>query len=68
MTTAVIVVMVTTLNIRVTSSTPTRLCFAAGYIRRGMSGSQGPSTKIMNSIQGVMLAWFWSWTWACAPV
>ena len=40
-----------------TSVTPNKLCqspCAAGYIKTGISGSQGPSTKITNNAQGVM--------------
>ncbi len=37
----------------VTMNMPPTLLFAAGYIRRGMSGSHGPSTKTVNNIHGV---------------
>jgi hypothetical protein len=48
--------MVKTAKTAVTSIIPETLCFAAGYIRMGISGSQGPKTKMVNKIQGVMLA------------
>ena len=38
---------------RVTNTTPPMLCLAAGYIRSGMRGSQGPKTKMVKRIQGV---------------
>lgn len=41
----------------VTKNVPLKLAVAAGYINIGISGSQGPSTKIVNKIQGVMLGW-----------
>ena len=49
-----IVSTVTTPNTVVTSSTPGRLSWAAGYISSGISGSQGPSTKITKMTQGVI--------------
>jgi len=51
----VMVEMVTMLKTEATISTAARLCFAAGYIIRGISGSHGPKMKIMNKIHGVML-------------
>ena len=45
--------MVVTPNADATIATPKKLPFAAGYITRGMSGSQGPNTNIMKRIQGV---------------
>ena len=39
---------------RVTRTTPNKLCLAAGYMRRGISGSQGPKTKMVKRIQGVI--------------
>ena len=50
----------------VTKATPPMLCLAAGYINRGMRGSQGPNTKMVNRIQGVSVdlvfsPWIWEW-------
>jgi hypothetical protein len=42
----------------VTISIPEMLFWAAGYIKIGINGSQGPSTKITNSTQGVILVSF----------
>ncbi len=50
-----IVIIVTTLNTMVTSTKPKILLFAAGYISKGIKGSQGPKIKIVKSIQGVRL-------------
>ena len=50
-----IVAMVAVPNTKATRSTPKKLFFAAGYIRMGIKGSQGPKTKIANNAQGVML-------------
>ena len=46
---------VTAPNTRDTQTTPARLLLAAGYINIGINGSQGPSTNIVNRIQGVIL-------------
>jgi hypothetical protein len=46
---------VTTPKTRDTQTTPARLLLAAGYINIGINGSQGPSTNIVNRIQGVTL-------------
>gem|GEM_PF-3195049 len=40
-------------NTPATNAAPARLPLAAGYIRSGISGSQGPNTKMMNKTQGV---------------
>lgn len=40
-------------NTLVTAATPSHEDCEAGYISSGMSGSQGPKTKIVNSNQGV---------------
>ncbi len=48
-----IVIIVTILKTKVTSIKPKILSFAAGYINKGISGSQGPKTKMVKSIQGV---------------
>ena len=55
-------------KVAVTRPSPHRLCVAAGYIRMGISGSQGPNTNIVKSTQGVMLARGRSWTWAWAAL
>jgi len=64
--TAIIVSMVRIVakpNVTVTKTTPPTLCFAAGYMIRGIKGSHGPKIKIVKRIQGVMLAFFLcSWT------
>jgi hypothetical protein len=52
-----------------TNITPEILCFIAGYMTRGIRGSQGPKTKMTKSIQGVRLAfffWLWIWEWAAS--
>ena len=49
---------VTTPKIEATSTTSIILCLAAGYIIRGISGSQGPKTNIVKSTQGVRLVDF----------
>jgi hypothetical protein len=54
-TTPNIVPMVTMPNTHVTTNSPDKLFFAAGYIRIGIKGSHGPKTKMTNSAQGVML-------------
>ena len=38
----------------VTAARPQRLPCAAGYMSKGISGSQGPKTKITNNTHGVM--------------
>ena len=48
-----IVIMVTEAKAMVTKTTPVELSMAAGYINTGINGSHGPSTKIVNRIQGV---------------
>ena len=55
MTTAIMVPMVAALKTTATSIVPDRLCLAAGYINNGISGSQGPRTKMVKSTQGVIL-------------
>lgn len=45
---------VTTPNTTDTSKTPLVLYSAAGKISTGINGSQGPSTKMANKIQGIM--------------
>ena len=46
-----------------TRMTPGILCCAAGYMTNGISGSQGPNTKIVNNIHGVrLLSFFLVWT------
>lgn len=55
MTAASIVEMVTTPNTAATIATEAILPFAAGYMIRGIRGSQGPKTKIVNRIHGVRL-------------
>ena len=54
-------------NMPVTSARPIRLLLAAGNISMGMSDSQGPKTKMMKRIQGVMPAAFVSWTCVWVP-
>jgi hypothetical protein len=49
------VAMVMLLKINTTASNPVKLFFAVGYMSKGINGSQGPNTKIVNSIQGVIL-------------
>ena len=56
MTIASMVQIVTTLKTVATSTVPYRLCLAAGYINNGINGSHGPSTKMVNRIHGVILA------------
>ena len=48
-----IVTIVTTPKTPATSTRPKVLLFAAGYISKGIKGSQGPNTKIVKSIHGV---------------
>ena len=55
-TTAIMVAMVTIEKRRATSTAPGILLLAAGYIRTGIRGSQGPNTKIRKRIHGVVLA------------
>ena len=45
---------VTNPNMLTTTKTPGRLCVAAGYINRGISGSHGPSTNTTKINQGVI--------------
>jgi len=45
--------MVLKLKTRATSATSLRLSWAAGYMRSGIRGSQGPNTKMVNNTQGV---------------
>jgi len=59
-----IVAIVTTPKTPVTSTRPKVLLFAAGYISNGISGSQGPNTKMVKSIQGVRFFAF-SPLWTC---
>ena len=51
----IIVAIVTVPKTAVTISSPDKLFLAAGYMRIGINGSQGPNTKITKSAQGVML-------------
>ena len=39
---------------RATKITPEILCFAAGYMIKGINGSHGPNIKIVKRIQGVI--------------
>ena len=48
-----------------TSSMPAMLWLAAGYMINGIKGSQGPSTKRVNRIQGVRFWDFRAWAWVC---
>ena len=47
--------MVTTPKTMDTWATPQELFWAAGYIKIGIRGSQGPRKNMVNSIQGVIL-------------
>ena len=49
---------VITPKIEATSTTFNMLFLAAGYIIRGINGSQGPKTNIVKSTQGVRLVDF----------
>jgi hypothetical protein len=49
------VIIVTMANRRDTIIAPEILFSAAGYITKGINGSQGPKTKIRKRIQGVVL-------------
>jgi len=54
-----------------TTITPEILCLRAGYMTRGIRGSQGPKTKMTKSIQGVRPAfffWLWIWEWVASWV
>ena len=53
MTTVSIVPMVVAAKTSVTRSIPKKLWVAAGYMSIGINGSHGPSTKMVNTIQGV---------------
>jgi hypothetical protein len=65
-TTPSIVRIVVTPNARDTSNTSIQFPCAAGYIKRGISGSHGPSTNIINKTHGVYdLAS--PCRWACLP-
>lgn len=57
-TTLNMVPIVTIANTNVTIISPNSEFLAAGYIRIGINGSQGPNTKTVNRIQGVRLAFF----------
>jgi hypothetical protein len=61
-----IVDMVTAENKRDTITAPEILFSAAGYITIGIRGSQGPNTKIRNSIHGVVFTALLSWIWVCS--
>jgi len=50
----IMVIIVMTEKAAVTNIRFHRLPRAAGYINRGISGSQGPKTKMVKSIQGVI--------------
>ena len=43
---------------KTTAARPAKLLFAAGYMRIGISGSHGPNTRMVKSIQGVRLTVF----------
>ncbi len=45
-------------KIEATIATSIMLCLAAGYIIRGINGSQGPKTNIVKRTQGVRLTDF----------
>ena len=51
-----IVPTVVTANTDVTTTRPKRLFCAAGYIKIGIKGSQGPKTKMTNRVHGATLA------------
>lgn len=57
----IIVAIVTSPNAEVTITTPHPLFLAAGYITRGIKGSQGPNTNIVNRIHGVMSCALVTW-------
>ena len=62
----VIVAMVTKPNAAVTIKSAEKLVFTAGYIKVGINGSQGPKTKMVNNIHGVMFVALGSlWIWEC---
>ena len=50
-----IVAIVVIPNTTVTMTTEKMLPLAAGYIKSGINGSQGPKTKIRKSTHGVIL-------------
>ncbi len=52
---AIIVRIVVRLKTITTKTTPEVLCLAAGNISKGIKGSQGPNTNIVNNIHGVIL-------------
>jgi hypothetical protein len=54
-TTDIMVPIVTTEKSTDTIIVPDKLSWAAGYINKGIRGSQGPKTNIIKSIQGVVL-------------
>ena len=56
MTQASIVVMVTTPKTIATATIANTLDLAAGYMMSGISGSQGPKTKMINKTHGVTFA------------
>ena len=60
----IIVKIVTTPKMAVTITRLHKLPMAAGYISRGISGSQGPKINIVKRTHGVML-FFPSWAWTC---
>ena len=53
---AIIVEIVVRPKTAVTAITPVASCWEAGYISIGINGSQGPSTKTVNSTHGVIFA------------
>ena len=53
-TTVNMVLIVVMLKMQATKIIPAILLLAAGTIRMGMSGSQGPKTNTVKSIHGVM--------------
>ena len=62
-----IVKIVTPPNKTTTPIIPAMLAFAAGYIRMGINGSQGPRTKIVKSTQGVIFVFpSLVCAWACS--
>jgi hypothetical protein len=56
MTHPTIVAMVVRPKIVATSTIAPTLDFAAGYMIKGMRGSQGPNTKIVKRTQGVSVS------------
>lgn len=55
-----IVISVTMVKMSVTATTAQTSPAAAGYIRTGIKGSQGPKRKMVNSTHGVIRPALWS--------